>query len=112
MQTRTTASTGWDDDDDDFEPECVTMVEDGFERGAALRGLWLHVRSQAFRSARVTAVLSGLTVDLREAALSPEGATIDCNRRSAASRSSCRPIGTWPATSMPFGAAWATIGEA
>jgi hypothetical protein len=80
MQTRTTA-TDWDDDDydcdyDDFEPECVATVEDGFERGAALHGLWIHVQSQAFRSGRVTAVLSGVTVDLREAALSPEGATI------------------------------------
>jgi hypothetical protein len=76
MHTRTTAITGWDEDDDDFEPECVATVEDGFERGAALSGLWLHVRSQEFRSGRVTAVFSGVTIDLREAALSAEGATI------------------------------------
>ena len=83
MQTRTTATTGWDDyehdcdyDDYDYEPECVATVEDGFERGAALSGLWICVRSGEFRSGRVTAVLSGVTVDLREATLSPEGATI------------------------------------
>jgi len=76
MHPRTTAITGWDDDDDDFEPECVATVEDGFERGAALSGLWLHVCSQEFRSGRVTAVFSGVTIDLREAALSAEGATI------------------------------------
>jgi hypothetical protein len=76
MQTRTTALTGWDDDDDDFGPECVATVEDGFERGTALSGLWLHVRSQQFRSGRVTAVLSGVTIDLREAELASEGATI------------------------------------
>ena len=88
MRTRTTANTGrdydyghdydydYDNDYDDYEPECAATVEDGFERGAAFSGLWLHVRSQEFRSGRVTAVLSGVTVDLREAALSPEGATI------------------------------------
>ena len=90
MRTRTTANTGWDydyrhdydydcdydHDYDDYEPECAATVEDGFERGAAFSGLWIRVRSQEFRSGRVTAVLSGVTVDLREAALSPEGATI------------------------------------
>ena len=77
MQTRATASSAWDEDYyDDFGPERVAMVEDGFERGAALDGLWIHVRSQEFRSGRVTAVVSGVTVDLREAALGPEGATI------------------------------------
>ena len=78
MHPRTTAITAWDDDDadDDFEPECVATVEDGFERGAAMSGLWLHVRSQAFRSGRVTAVLSGVTIDLREAELASDGATI------------------------------------
>jgi len=93
MQTRTSANTGrhrygydydydYDYDDDclddydDFEPEWVGIVEDGFERGAALSGLWIRVRSQEFRSGRVTAALSGVTIDLREAALSPEGATI------------------------------------
>jgi len=77
MQTRATASTDWEDDhDDDFEPERVATVEDGFERGAAFHGLWICVRSQELRSGRVTAVCSGVTVDLREATLSPEGATI------------------------------------
>jgi hypothetical protein len=76
MHTRTTVGTDWDDDDDDFEPEHVVAVDDGFERGAALQSLWIHVRSQELRSGRVTAVLAGVTVDLREAGLSPEGATI------------------------------------
>jgi hypothetical protein len=51
--------------------------EDSFERGAALAGLKLRVRSQRFKSGRVTAVLSGVTLDLREARLGPEGATIN-----------------------------------
>jgi hypothetical protein len=79
MQTRATATSNWEDDDcdcDDFELERVATVEDGFERGAALDDLWLRVRSHGFRSGRVNAVCSGVTVDLREAALSPEGATI------------------------------------
>jgi len=77
MHPRTTTITDWDEDDeDDFEPECVATVEDGFERGAALSGLWLHIRSQEFRSGRVTAALSGVTIDLREAELATEGATI------------------------------------
>jgi hypothetical protein len=79
MQTRATATSDWEDEDcdcDDFELERIATVEDGFERGAALDDLWLRVRSQGFRSGRVSAVFSGVTVDLREAALSPEGATI------------------------------------
>ena len=77
MHTRTTPTTGWEEeDDDDFELERVATVDDGFERGAALHGLWLRVCSEELRSGRVTAVLSGVTVDLREATLSPEGATI------------------------------------
>jgi predicted membrane protein len=77
MQTRVMANTDWEaEDGDDFEAERVATVEDGFERGAAFCGLWICVRSQQFRSGRVTAVLSGVTVDLREAALGPEGATI------------------------------------
>jgi predicted membrane protein len=75
MQTKATASTDWDEYDD-FEPDRVATVEDGFERGAAMQGLWVCVRAQEFRSGRVTAVLAGVTVDLREATLSPEGATI------------------------------------
>ena len=77
MQTRATLGSDWEGDYyDDFGPERVAMVGDGFERGAAFDGLWIHVRSQELRSGRVTAVLAGVTVDLREAALSPEGATI------------------------------------
>jgi len=77
MQTKATTTPCWEEDDgDDFEPECVSTAEDGFERGAAFHGLWICVRSQALRSGRVTAACSGVTVDLRQAALSPEGATI------------------------------------
>lgn len=67
----------WDGQEDDgLPPDLVATVDDGFERGAAYHGLWIHVRSQALRSGRVTAVCSGVTVDLREATLSPEGATL------------------------------------
>ena len=58
-------------------PEPFWTDEDSFVRGAALDGLKIRVRSRQFRSGRVTAVLSGVTVDLRDAALSAEGATID-----------------------------------
>jgi hypothetical protein len=78
MQTRA-AITGWDDDDDGYDLETervVAVVEDGFERGVALDGLWICVSSQELRSGRVTAVCAGVTLDLRRAALSPEGATI------------------------------------
>ncbi len=78
MHTKATATTGWNDYDydDDFELERIATVGDGFERGAALHGLRIRVQAQAFRSGRVTAVLSGVTLDLRDAALAPEGATI------------------------------------
>jgi predicted membrane protein len=77
MQTQATAADDWDDYYyDDFGPERVTMVDDGFERRAAFDGLWIHVSAQELRSGCVSAVISGVTVDLREAALSPEGATI------------------------------------
>ncbi|MES1175644.1 MAG: LiaF domain-containing protein [Myxococcales bacterium] len=85
MQTRATATGSWHDGfeddfehgfDEDFEPECVTVVDDGFERGAALGSSWICVLSPEFRSGRVTSVLSGVTIDLREAQLSPEGATL------------------------------------
>ena len=69
-----------DDDDGDQDllerPAPFLTNEDHFERGAALDGLKIRVQSQAFRHGRVTAVLSGVTVDLRDATLSPEGATI------------------------------------
>jgi hypothetical protein len=79
MNTKNTPAVAWEEDDvygDDFGPERIATVADGFERGAAFDGLWIHVRSQALRSGRVTAVLSGVTVDLREAALGPDGATL------------------------------------
>lgn len=77
MQTRATANTDWDaEDGEDFEPERVAAVGNDFERGAAFQGLWISVRSQELRSGRVTAALSGVTVDLREAVISPEGATL------------------------------------
>lgn len=50
--------------------------DDSFERGAALDDVSLCVRSRQFRGGSLTAVMSGVTVDLREAALSPDGATI------------------------------------
>ena len=59
-------------------PQMPTSTsEDSFERRAAFDGLKLRVSSQRFRSGRVTAVLSGVTLDLRDAVLSPEGATIE-----------------------------------
>jgi hypothetical protein len=81
MYSRATTNCDWHDCydyeyDDDFGPERFASVDDGFERGAALNGLWVHVQSQQLRSGRVTGVFSGVTVDLRQAALSPEGATI------------------------------------
>ena len=77
MRTQATAISDWEGDYyDDFGPERVTMVDDGFERGSAFDGLWIHVSAQDLRTGRVTAVLSGVTVDLREAVLSPEGATL------------------------------------
>jgi hypothetical protein len=50
--------------------------QDSFEHGAALDELNLCFQSREFRGGTLTAVMSGVTVDLREAALSPEGATI------------------------------------
>ncbi|HSY41028.1 MAG TPA: LiaF domain-containing protein [Polyangia bacterium] len=107
MQTRT---TGWecDDDDDDYEPECVTTVDDGFERGAALQSLWIHVRAREFRSGRVTAVLTGVTVDLREATLSPEGATIHV--QSALSGIDILVPPDWD-VAWDVGAIWSSVGE-
>jgi predicted membrane protein len=54
----------------------VSSTEDSFDRAAALDDLNLRIQSQKFRGGTLTAVMSGVTVDLREAALSPEGATI------------------------------------
>jgi len=67
-----------EDEEESFRrPEPFSTDEDSFVRGAALDGLKIRVRSRQFRSGRVTAVLSGVTVDLRDAVLSPEGATIE-----------------------------------
>lgn len=70
----------FDDDDDDNDDEGrrvpTTTNENSFERGTVLDGMKLLVQSQQFRSAKITAVLSGVTLDLRDAVLSPEGATI------------------------------------
>jgi predicted membrane protein len=66
-------------DEDEFEELSEPFVtdEECFEQGAAFDGFRIEVRSRRFRSGRVTAVLSGVTVDLREAIPSPEGATLD-----------------------------------
>lgn len=50
--------------------------DDSFDRAAALDDLILRIQSRRFSGGTLTAVMSGVTVDLREAALSPEGATI------------------------------------
>ena len=81
MLSRVVANRHWDEEDeaddwDDREPECVAMVDDGFARASAFNGLWIHVRAQELRSGQVTALLAGVTVDLREAGLDPEGATL------------------------------------
>jgi hypothetical protein len=68
--------SAWDDEGDDFEPDCMVAVDDGFERGAALQGLWLCVRSPELRRGYVSAALAGIKLDLREATLGPDGATI------------------------------------
>jgi Cell wall-active antibiotics response 4TMS YvqF len=67
----------FDDEDDRVGP--IDTDDDSFEHSAAFDGLKLRVHSQRFRSGRVTAVLSGVTIDLRDAALSADGATLDVN---------------------------------
>jgi len=57
-------------------PVLVSENEDSFERGAALDDLDIRVQSREFRSGTLTTVMSDVTVDLREASLSPQGATI------------------------------------
>lgn len=54
----------------------ICTDDDTFERAAALDDLFLRVQSRRFRGGTLTAVMSGVTVDLRGAALSSEGATI------------------------------------
>jgi len=65
-----------DDDDDESRPAPITTSEDSFERAAAFDGLKLRVESKQFRGGRITAMLAGVTLDLREAELCAEGATI------------------------------------
>ena len=78
MNTRATATLTWDDHEDaQLEADRVVTVEDGFERGAALQDLWIRVQSQDLRSGRVTGLGSKITVDLRDATLGSEGATIE-----------------------------------
>ncbi len=66
-----------EDDDDDDGATSVSTENDSFERRAALDELMIRVRSRSFQRGRVMAVLSKVTVDLRDARLSLEGATLD-----------------------------------
>lgn len=76
--TQAMTTTDWyEDGGDEFELKRVAVVEDGFDRGAALDGWWLCVRSRQLRSGRLNALCAGVTVDFRDAVLSPEGATIE-----------------------------------
>jgi len=79
METRSmerTLVSDFDDDEFDGPPEYQSTDADSFERAAAFGGLEIHATSRQFRSGRVTAVFSGVTVDLRDASLNPDGATI------------------------------------
>ncbi len=71
-----TAAAWFEEDEFEELSEPVITDEDSFEHGAAFDGLKILVRSQQFRSGSVTAVLSGVTLDLRDASLSADGATI------------------------------------
>lgn len=65
-----------DDVAEDSRRLAIASDEDSFEHGAALDELSIRVRSRTFRGGTLTAVMSGVTVDLREAGLGPDGATI------------------------------------
>ena len=56
--------------------EPISTTEESFEHGSALDDLSICVRSPAFSGGKLTAVMSDVTIDLREATLSPEGATL------------------------------------
>jgi predicted membrane protein len=66
----------FDDDEFDGPPELHVTDAASFERGAACGGLAIRVSSQCFQSGRVTAVFAGVTVDLRDAAIAADGATL------------------------------------
>jgi predicted membrane protein len=72
---RLTASD-FDEDEDDGPPELHVTDVDSFERGAACGGLAIRACSQHFQSGRVTAVFASVTVDLRDAAIAADGATL------------------------------------
>lgn len=57
-------------------PVTISSDQDSFERGAAFDDLDIRVRSRPFRGGKLTAMMCEVTVDLREAELGPEGATI------------------------------------
>lgn len=61
---------------DDSRRQPISSDEDSFERGAALDDLNIRVTSHEFRGGKLTAVMCKVTIDLREAALSPDGATL------------------------------------
>lgn len=65
-------------EEDEFEElsEPFVTEDESFAQGAAFDGFRIEVKSRKFRSGTVTAVLSGVTVDLRDASLSPDGATL------------------------------------
>src|SRR5688572_15524403 len=62
---------------EDTRPAPICTDQDSFEHGTALDELDIRVRSRTFCGGRLTAVMSGVTVDLREATLGPDGATIN-----------------------------------
>jgi predicted membrane protein len=53
----------------------VSVEQDSFDRGAVMEDLELRVQSRTFRGGSLTAVMCSVTLDLREAALAPDGAT-------------------------------------
>jgi predicted membrane protein len=108
MQTRMSTLNDWEERDmGELEP-CVATVEDGFEWGEALGGARISVQSDDFRSGRVTAVCAGITVDLREATLGPEGATIHVQTALSSIEILVPPA--WEVV-CDVGAIWSGVGE-
>ena len=62
---------------EDTGSDLICSHDDSFERGVAAGELCIVVQSREFRGGSLTAVMGGVTVDLREAGLSPDGATIN-----------------------------------